>query len=183
VLLLIPPEYAYNELKTVSDAFKSKDAIVLTASAEKKLVDGYRYGKGDKTYAGSHLPDYALKDITNAFIDSIDAVILLPGETSTFTLRALAGADVKKVIEKSIQKKKVIGAIGSGVFVLGSHGFLEHAEVSSIQSRPVSVAQLKVKAWKDDPKVVVDLPFITAGEFSHSKALVEEIIKAILDHK
>jgi hypothetical protein len=36
-----------------------------------------------------------------------------------------------------------------------------------------------VKAWKSDPKIVIDLPFITAGEFSHSKALVDEIMKAI----
>jgi serine/threonine protein kinase/putative intracellular protease/amidase len=181
VLLLVPAEFAFLELGTVTEALKSRDANVTTISFEKKLLEGFRYGKGDKTFGGFHTPDYALKDITAPFLDTVDAVIVLPGEIHTFTDKLLGGPDVKRIVEKAIQKKKVVGAIGSGVIVLGKHGFLENAAASSVQSRALTVSQLKVKAWKDDPKVVVDLPFITSGDFSHSRALVDEVIKAIAD--
>ncbi len=180
VLLLVPPEYAFNELTAVTDAFKSRETNVITASFEKKMLEGIRYGKdGGKTFGGFYTPDFALKDLTPLYLDSLDAIILLPGEVHTFTERLLAGPVIKGILEKAIQKKKVIGAIGSGEIVLGKLGLLEHAEVSSVQSRTTVTSQLKVKAWKDDPKVVVDLPFITSGDFSHTRALVDEVLKAI----
>jgi serine/threonine protein kinase len=182
VLLLIPPEYAHNELGTVSDSLKSKNATVLTASAERKLLEGYRYAKENRTLVAHITPEYTLKEITSTLLDTVDGIILMPGETKTFTQRLLAGSDVKRIVEKALQKKKVIGAIGSGVIVLGSHGFLEHFEASTVQNRALSASQLKVRAWKDEPKVVVDLPFITVGEFSHTKGLVDEMIRTIVEN-
>jgi serine/threonine-protein kinase len=179
VLLLVPTEYAFNELTTVTDSFKTHDFTVVTTSAERKLLEGFRYGKENKVFGGFYTPDLALKDLSPTVLDAFDAAVILPGEIQTFTVQA--GTDVKRIIDKFIQKKKVIGAIGSGVIVLGKLGLLENAEVSSVQSRVLAVSQLKVKAWKDNPKVVVDLPFITSGEFSHSRALVDEVIKAIPD--
>jgi putative intracellular protease/amidase len=182
VLLLVPPEYAFNELATVTETFKSRDVNVVTASAEKKLLEGFRYGKGDKTFAGFYTPDLALKDLTPTFLDSLDAVVLLPGEVHTFSEKLQGGLEVKRIIDRVLQRKKVIGAIASGVIVLGKLGYLEHAEAASVQNRTSIVSQLKVKAWKDDPKVVVDLPFITSGDFSHSRALVDEVMKAIAEN-
>jgi hypothetical protein len=82
-------------------------------------------------------------------------------------------------VDEAIQKKKVIGAIGAGEIVLGIHGFLEHSEASTIQARSTAATPIKVKAWKDDPKVVVDLPFVTLGELGHTRDYVEAVIKAI----
>jgi hypothetical protein len=39
--------------------------------------------------------------------------------------------------------------------------------------------KLKVKKWVPESKVIIDLPIITTGEFSHARALTEEVIKAI----
>jgi putative intracellular protease/amidase len=179
VLLLIPPDFAYSELTSVSESFKSHEVTVMTAGAEKKLLEGYRHIKGERVFAGFNMPENTLKDVTAAFLDPVDAVIVMPGDVRTFTHSTLAGQDFKKVVDKAIQKKKVIGAIGSGIIVLGTHGFLEHAEASTVQARTLTLLPFKVKAWKDDPKVVVDLPFVTLGEFGHTKDFVEGIIKAI----
>jgi eukaryotic-like serine/threonine-protein kinase len=181
-LLLVPPEYAYSEYSSLTDAFKAHNVSLITASAEKRPLEGFRYVKGDKTIAGSFKAQYTLKEVTAPFLDSVDAVIVMPGEMKTFTQTTLSGLDVKHVLEKAVQKKKVIGAIGSGVVVLATHGLLEHAEASIVPNRAAALVQLKAKAWKDDPKVVIDLPFITAGEFNHSRAVVDEVIKAIPDN-
>jgi len=166
-------------LAAVTDALKAHNATVTTASAEKKLLDGFHYAKGEKTFAGFYTPELTLNDITVQFIDTVDAIVFMPGEVHIFTPKYSGGPDVKRIVERAIQKKKVIGAIGGGVLVLGQHGFLEHADASTVPNRQAMATQIKVKTWKSDPKIVIDLPFITAGEFNHSKSLVDEVMKAI----
>jgi putative intracellular protease/amidase len=87
-----------------------------------------------------------------------------------------------RVIGRMVQQKKVVGAIGSGIINLGRNGFLERAEVSSYHGHASLVEKMKVGKWIAEPKVIVNLPFVTSSEVSHSRELAEEVLKAIPDH-
>jgi putative intracellular protease/amidase len=180
VLVLVPPDFASGELTTVSDTLKQRGVGGLVVGPERKPLDGYRFGgaKGP-THVRTIDPELGAKEVTNGIVDACDGVIIIPGDPSAYGPKGVAGAEFARIIKRMIQQKKPVGAIGSGILELGTHGFLEHAEVSTYTGRPMAVAQLKVKKWVPEPKVVVDLPIITTGEFSHARALTEEVVKAI----
>jgi hypothetical protein len=183
VLLLVPPDFAAGELADVTSTLKQRGVDVLTAGPEKKPLDGYRYGLGTKMHVKTFEPDLGVKEVTDGVLKSIDAAIAMPGDAGAFGPKGSAGADFARIIGKLIQQKKVVGAIAApGIIELGGHGFLEHAEVSTPTFRTVAVEKLKVKKWTPDPKVVIDLPFITTGEFSHGRSLAEAVVKALADH-
>jgi serine/threonine protein kinase len=181
VLFLIPAEFAQGEFNVASTEFKHLKVGILTVGPEKKTLQGQTYSQGTRTPAKTLEPDYGVKDITDSILDSVDGVLLIPGESQSFGPKGTYADDVYRMISKLLQKKKVIGAIGSGVVVLGGHGFLENSSVSSMPNRPKTEARLKVKNWLDEPKVVIDLPFITSGVFTHAKEVTDEISKAIPD--
>jgi serine/threonine protein kinase/putative intracellular protease/amidase len=182
VLVLVPNDFAAGELQVVANTLKQHGAGMLLVAPEKKPLDGYRYG-GVKvpTYEKSLDPELGAKEVTNNFLDAADAVIIVPGNPDAYGPKGVAGADFARIVKRMIQQKKVVGAIGSGIVALGGHGLLEHTEVSAYTVRPMVAAQLKVKKWTADPKVIIDLPIITAGELSHARALTEEVLKAIPD--
>jgi serine/threonine-protein kinase len=179
ILLLLPAEFAHAEFTNTANALKQRGFAFVTAGPEKQTLDGYQYSSGTKTFVKKYDPDYGVKDISDSLIDSVDGVIVISGEHRTFTPGGAAGADVKRIIETSLKKKKVIGGVGSGVAVLGLHGFLENREASSMINRPKSEAQIKVKAWLEEPKIVTDYPFITSGVIGHAKEFTDEMLKAI----
>lgn|GEM_PF-7001089 len=181
ILLVLPNEFAHGEYLTVIEELSHRHVDVVTAGAEKKPIEVYRYlgsGKG-KVFVRNYEPDHAVKDITGSLLDAMDGVIVITGDPRTFAVGSSAGKDVKRIIENAVKRKLPVGATGAGVIVLGWCGFLEQREVSVVPGRPAAAAQLKVKKWVDDPKVVFDLPFITAGEYKHTKELVEAVVAAI----
>jgi putative intracellular protease/amidase len=182
VLILVPPDFASGELSTVVDVLKQRGVGTVLVGPEKKSLDGYRFGgaKGP-THVRTIEPDHAAREITGSLLDAADGAIIIPGDPSAYGLKGAGGTDFSRIIKKMIQLKKPVGAIGAGIIDLGVHGFLEHTEVSTYSGRPMAVAQLRVKKWVPEPKVVIDLPIITAGEFSHARELTEAVIKVIAE--
>jgi serine/threonine protein kinase len=180
VLLLIPSEFAHAECTNIISGLKQRDFGFLTVGPDKNLLDGYQYSSGSKTFVRKYGTDYEVKEVSDSVIDSVDGVIVLAGEYRAFSPGGVVAGEVKRIIESCVIKKKVIGAVGSGVVVLGYHGFLENRQVSALVNRPKSEAQIKVKAWVEDPTVVTDFPFVTSGAIGHAKELTEEMVKMIV---
>ena len=179
VVIILPAEFAHGEFTCATDALKQREIAVLTAGPEKKPLDAFQYTPSGKNYVKKYEPEYALRDLSNAILDSVDGIMFMPGEAKSLLPKGAAGPEVKRIVEYAIQKKKLVGAIGSGVVILGLHGFLENREVTSIANRPKSEEKITVKRWVDDPKVVIDLPFITCGQLQNTRELTDELAKAI----
>ncbi|QJW97716.1 protein kinase domain-containing protein [Frigoriglobus tundricola] len=179
VLLIVPPDFAAGEYGSVTDVLKHHNLVIKTAAPEKKPLDGFRYGLGGaRTHAKVLDPDFSLKEIADGALKSIDAAIVLTGDGSAFGPKGPAGPDFARVIGRLVHQKKVVGAGATGIVALGAHGFLEHAEVAAPPNRS-ALDKLKVRKWVGDSKVVIDLPFITAGEVLHTRALAEEVARAL----
>ncbi|HEV3383429.1 MAG TPA: protein kinase [Gemmata sp.] len=181
VLLLIPSEFAQAECTTIINILKQRGFGYLTVGPDKNLLDGYQYSSGSKSFIRKYGTDYEVKEVSDSVIDSVDGVIVLAGEYRPFAPGGVVGGEIKRIIESSVKKKKVIGAVGSGVVVLGYHGFLDNRQVSALVNRPKSEAQIKVKAWVEDPTVVTDFPFVTSGVIGHAKEFTEEMVKVIVN--
>ena len=181
ILLVLPNEFANGELQTVLETLAQHHIGVVTVGTEKKPIDAYRYLGGDKgkVFVRTFTPDHGLRDLPDHFLEAMDGVIVINGDPRTFPARTQPGLDLERVIEKAVRRKVPIGATGAGVLVVGWLGYLEHRDASFVPGRPAGTSQVKVKKWVDDPKVVVDFPFITAGEFKHAKELVEAVVEAI----
>jgi serine/threonine-protein kinase len=183
VLILVPNDFAYGEFALVTDSLKQRGMGVSVVAPEKRPIDGYRYGTNDRPYVKTIDPDFGVKDVPVAVLDTADAAIVLPGDQKAFGPKGSAGLDFARIIKKMIQQKKVVGAVASGIVPLGAAGFLEHVEVSTYTAgSPTTIMLLKVKKWTPDPKVIVDLPFVTGGEYGSARSVLEEVLKAIPEH-
>lgn len=181
ILLVLPNEFAHGEYLIVIEELSQRHVHVVTAGAEKKPIEVYRYlgGAKGKVFVRNYEPDHAVKDITGPLLDAMDGVIVITGDPRSFAVGSSASKDVKRIVDYMVKKKLPVGATGAGIIVLGWCGLLEHRDVSVVPARLTAAAQLKVKKWVDDPKVVFDLPFITAGEYKHVKELVEAVVTAV----
>jgi serine/threonine-protein kinase len=183
VLVLVPNDFASGELSHVTELLKQHGVGVSIIGPEKKPLDGYRHGGKSPIYVKTIEPELGAKDVTTALIDGADALILIPGNVGAFGLKGVAGSDYARIVRRMVQQKKVVGAIASGIVPLAAHGFLQHAEVSAYTAgNPTAITQLWVKKWSAGSKVVVDPPFVTAGEFASARALTEEVLRAIPEH-
>jgi hypothetical protein len=62
----------------------SESRCILTVGPEKKTLQGQTYSQGTRTPAKTLEPDYGVKDITDSILDSVDGVLLIPGESQSF---------------------------------------------------------------------------------------------------
>ncbi len=181
LLLVVPNDFQFAEYALVTDVLKAHGAQVQVVGAEKAPLDGYRYAAGVKTYVKAISPDHAMKDLTHAVLDATDALIVLSGDNGPFGPKGSAGPEFVRVVKRMLQKR-IVGAAGSAIPLLGAWGLLESHEVSVYAARPTALEKLRVKRVSAEAQVVIDLPLVTAGDYAHTRAMVEEVLKAIPEH-